>query len=87
MADQGSGVVVFVAQGEPEADQVRAFLAANGINTFVSGEALRKTHGFTLNGLGEVRIIVADSDAEQARDLIARVNQGELSLAEDQEVE
>ena len=64
--------------------QVRAFLEANGIPTFVRGEALRKTHAFVLDGLGEVQIQVSSDDAERARELIEAVENGALSLADDE---
>jgi predicted deacylase len=81
------GVVVFTAQGEVEEQQVRSFLAANGISTSVRGEALRKTHGLTLDGLGMVEVLVAPDDAERARELLAAVDRGELSLAPDESPE
>ena len=56
MTDEGR--CVFVASGQMQADQVRAFLEAAGISTAVRGEALRNTHGLTLDGLGAVEIIV-----------------------------
>jgi hypothetical protein len=80
-------VTVYTAQGELEEQQLRAFLEAHGIPTFVRGEALRKTHAFVLDGLGEVRIQVASDDAERARELIAAVEDGALSLAEDESPE
>ena len=46
---------VFMASGEIHAQQVRAFLEAAGIATFERGEALRHTHGLTLDGLGAGR--------------------------------
>jgi hypothetical protein len=73
-------VVIFTAQGEIEETQVRSFLAANDIPTIVSGEALRKTHGLTLNGLGAVEILVAAEHERQARDLLAQAERGELTL-------
>jgi hypothetical protein len=76
-------VTVHTAQGDIEEQQVRAFLEAYGIATFVRGEALRKTHAFVLDGLGEVRIQVASKDAGRARELLAAVEDGALSLAED----
>ena len=72
--------VVFTAQGEIEETQVRSFLAANDIPTIVSGEALRKTHGLTLNGLGAVAILVAADHADEARRLLAAADRGELTL-------
>ena len=75
-------VIVFSAQGDVEEQQVRSFLEAHGITTAVRGEALRKTHGFILDGLGEVAIEVAAEHAEHARDLLAAVDRGEMALDE-----
>ena len=73
-------ITVFVAQGELEETQVRSFLAAHDIPTMVQGEALRKTHGLTLNGLGAVEILVAAEHAEEAQRLLAAADRGELFL-------
>ena len=73
-------VIVFMAQGEIEETQVRSFLSAHDIPTFVQGEALRKTHGLTLNGLGAVEILVAAEHEHQARELLAHAERGELAL-------
>ena len=73
---------VFVANGEMEGQQVRAFLEAGGIATVVRGEALRNTHGLTLNGLGMVEILVAQDDAERARSLLAAADAGQFRLPE-----
>ncbi len=75
---------VYLAQGEVEESQVRMFLEAHGIPTAGRGEALRKTHGFVLDGLGEVAIQVAAKHAEQARELLEAVERGDLSLEADQ---
>lgn len=74
-------VVVATVQGEFEEQALRAFLEANGIPTVVRGEALRKTHAFVLDGLGAVEIMVAPEHELEARDLIAKVEAGELELA------
>lgn len=73
-------ITVFMAQGELEETQVRSFLAAHDIPTMVQGEALRKTHGLTLNGLGAVEILVAAEHAEEAQRLLAAADRGELFL-------
>ena len=78
-------IVVFTAQGEPEETQVRSFLAAHGVATTTRGEALRKTHGLTLNGLGQVDILVAGEDADTARTLLADAERGDLALDESSE--
>ena len=67
---------VFVANGEMHAHQVRMFLEAAGIHSSERGEALRHTHGLTLNGLGAVEIMVDESDASRARSLLASAEAG-----------
>jgi hypothetical protein len=71
---------VFVANGEIHAQQVRAFLEAAGIPTTVRGEALRKTHGLTLDGLGAVEISVPEADAARARALLESAEAGQFRL-------
>jgi hypothetical protein len=67
---------VFVANGEIHAHQVRTFLEAAGIQAAERGEALRHTHGLTLDGLGTVKIMVAATDADRARALLASADAG-----------
>ena len=74
---------VFVASGEMQAQQVRAFLEAAGIAAVERGEALRNTHGLTVDGLGAVEILVAEADAEQARELINSADAGLFRLGDD----
>jgi hypothetical protein len=74
---------VFVANGEMQAQQVRAFLEANGISTAERGESLRNTHGFMLDGLGAVEIYVREADAERARSLLDSAEAGAFRLTED----
>lgn len=80
-------VAVHVAHGGAEEDQVRSFLEAHGIPTWVRGEALRRTHGLTLDGLGMVQILVREADVEAARELLGAVERGELALADDSDSE
>jgi hypothetical protein len=74
---------VFVANGEIHAQQIRAFLEAAGIPTLVHGEALRHTHGLTLNGLGTVEILVAPEDVAQARALLDSAEAGEFRVPDE----
>jgi hypothetical protein len=71
---------VFVANGEIQAQQVRAFLEGAGIRTSERGEALRHTHGLTLDGLGTVEIMVDESDEQRARSLLASADAGAFRL-------
>ena len=76
---------VFVANGEMQAQQVRAFLEANGISAAERGESLRNTHGFMLDGLGAVEIYVREADAARARSLLDSAEAGAFRLTEDAE--
>ena len=76
---------VFVASGEVEAQQVRAFLEAAGIATAERGEALRKTHGLTVDGLGAVDILVSEADVAQAREMLASADAGAFRLNDEAE--
>lgn len=76
---------VFVANGEMQAQQVRAFLEANGISAAERGESLRNTHGFMLDGLGAVEIYVREADADCARSLLDSAEAGAFRLTEDAE--
>jgi hypothetical protein len=73
--------------GDIEAQQVKAFLAAHGIPCEFRGEALRMTHGFTLDGLGVVRICVPGPLVEEAKALLARADSGELQLPDHADIE
>ncbi len=71
-ADAGAELVeVWRSHGEIEAQVIRALLESHGIRSTFRGEALRITHGFTMDGLAEVRILVRSEDAERAREIIA----------------
>jgi hypothetical protein len=72
---------VFVANGELHAQQVRAFLEAAGIHSSERGEALRHTHGLTLNGLGTVDSMVDENDEARARSLLASADAGAFRIS------
>lgn len=80
------GRCIFTANGEMQAQQVRAFLDAAGIPSDVRGESLRKTHGLTLDGLGRVEVIVSDVDEARARALLAEAEDGAFRLDDDADV-
>ena len=71
---------VFVASGEIEAQQIHAFLESHGIAAVLRGEALRNTHGLTIDGLGAVKIFVRDTDEHRARTLLAQAEAGAFRL-------
>ena len=74
---------VFVAYGDAQAEQIRAFLRASGILCTFQGEAVRKVHGLALGDLSAVKILVSEADEEEARRLLNSAEAGEFSLDED----
>ena len=78
---------VFVASGLEEANQIAAFLRAAGITSALRGESTTKTHGFTVDGLGRMEVLVMESDEEEARALLRSADAGAFQLREDEDVE
>ena len=74
---------VYIANGEAQAQQVRAFLRASGILTAIRGESLRKVHGLSVGDLAAVEILVAAAVEEEARRLLQSAEAGEFHLDED----
>ena len=77
---------VFVASGELHAQQVRAFLEAQGISTAERGESLRNTHGLTIDGLGAVQVWVAEADVDRARELLESAESGAFRIADEEKL-
>jgi len=65
-------VEVYRAAGEMEAQVIKGLLESYGIPCFLKGDAARTIYGLTVDGLGEVKIMVRESMTEQARKLIKR---------------
>lgn len=70
MAKKKDLVVVHVAQGELEANVMKSHLESEGIPVLLKYEAIGRVIGLTIDGLGEVRILVPKEFAEQAREII-----------------
>ena len=70
-------------QGQINAEPILAALRANGIPARTVGEALGSVYGLTLDGLGEVTIVVPLEHEEQALELLAAAEGEQLAIAED----
>jgi hypothetical protein len=68
-------VEVWRAWGEAEARIIQGLLEASGIVSALRGESTRLTHGFTLDGLAEVRILVREQDAARATEVISEAGE------------
>jgi len=63
-------VEVYKAAGEAEAQIIRGLLESNGIPCLLKSQAALSVHVFTVDGMGEVKIMVGKSMAEKAKKLI-----------------
>jgi hypothetical protein len=64
--------VVHFAQGMVKARIVSGRLESEGIPTRLRYEAVGTIYGLTLDGLGEVKVLVPAEEASQARDILSR---------------
>lgn len=65
-------VVVYRAAGITEAELVKGYLEAQGIPVDLDYESAGPVVGLTMNGLGEVRVVVPQDWEEEARTALAR---------------
>jgi hypothetical protein len=63
-------VEVYKAAGELEALVIKGLLESNGISCFLKSHAAPSVHVLTIDGLGEVKVMVCGSMAEIAKRLI-----------------
>ena len=68
--DEQKLVAVYKAAGELEAQVIKGLLDSCNIPCFLKGEAVGNIYGLTVDGLGEVKVMVRESDAEAAREII-----------------
>jgi hypothetical protein len=63
-------VEVYRAAGEAEALIIKSLLESNGIYSILKSNAAPSVHVFTVDGMGEVKVMVSESKAEEARSII-----------------
>jgi hypothetical protein len=63
-------VDVFRASGEMEAHVIKGLLESNGIPCILKSDAATSVHAFTVDGMGEVKVAVLESRAEDAKRII-----------------
>jgi hypothetical protein len=83
MGDAEAEVEVLRVQGSINAEPILAALRANGIPARSRGEALGSVYGLTLDGLGEVAILVPLEHEAAARELLAAGEREELRISDD----
>lgn len=63
-------VQIHSVQGQVEADIIQSYLKSHGIESFTRGLAVHSVHPFTVDGMGEIRILVREDDAERAKEVL-----------------
>lgn len=61
---------VYKAWGSAEAEVIKSFLNSQGIPCLLRGLVVQSVHPFTMDGLGEIKILVPERDLALAEKLI-----------------
>jgi hypothetical protein len=69
-------VEVYHAQNGMEAQVIKSLLESFDIPCFLKSNAAPSVHVLTMDGMGEVRIMVLESLAKKAKELIVSKNNG-----------
>ncbi len=76
--DENQWEIIYETSGPGQAELLRGLLEANEIPVFLSQEGAGRAYGFTIGRLGRVEILVPESKAEQARQLIKDLEAGKF---------
>lgn len=63
-------VVIDTLYGRTEAELIRSFLRARGVQCEISQEALGSIYGITVGPLGSAQVLVPSHQAKQAREAL-----------------
>lgn len=58
--------------GPVEAEIVKSYLESNGIPCIFRGKVVQSVHPFSADGLGEIKIFVAEKDYSRAKKLLKK---------------
>ncbi|HSK10806.1 MAG TPA: ribonuclease III [Vicinamibacterales bacterium] len=75
----GALTVIFRTQSDIEASIVRGLLEAHGIYVNLSSDVPHSVFPLSINGLGEVRVLVPNDHADEAREIIRQQARGGLA--------
>jgi hypothetical protein len=68
-------IEVYKAKGELEAQIIKGMLESYGIPCMLRSNAAVSVHSFVFDGMGEVRVMVPESSAEEAQSIICSEHQ------------
>ena len=70
--------IVYTAAGLLNGEMIRGFLQAQGIPVVISQESVGVTYGLTVGSLGAVEIFVPEDRLQEAQDLLAQMDSGQI---------
>jgi hypothetical protein len=70
VADKSDFIVIKRVQGEATANIIKSHLESEGIPVYLKYESAGIIYGITMDGIGEVRILVPKEHAEEAKKII-----------------
>jgi hypothetical protein len=70
VADKSNFVVISTVQGELVANVIKSHLESEGIPVLLKYESAARVYGLTVDGLAQVRILVLQELAEEAKRII-----------------
>jgi hypothetical protein len=68
--DKDRLIKVYTAHGEMEAQVIKSLLETFSIPSLMQGNAALSMQPFVMDGMGEIKIMVAETKAEEARKII-----------------
>jgi len=63
-------VVIYTVQGEVTANIIKSHLESEGIPVLLKWESVGRVYGLTVDGLGQISILVPQELAEEAKRII-----------------
>jgi hypothetical protein len=69
---------VYKAWGSAEAEVIKSFLQSHGIPCLLKGLVVQSVHAFSMDGLGEIKILVPEKDLDLAEKLLASHQEEQL---------
>ena len=80
-------ITVYKAYGQPEAEIVKGRLNVENIPAMLKYESLGNVYGLTIDGLGQVEVLVPLKYAEQAREILGQETDLEQECPDSTEAE
>ncbi len=70
-------IKIYSTKGQLEAEMIKGFLEAQGLDVVLSQESIGRTYGLTAGSLGQVKILVPETQAEEAASILNAMERGE----------